>query len=217
MRDDKGLLLSDLSRYRDSCQEARRKHVDQFIEFVQKYDNCCSRSLSVGHCTGSAFITDPDGSRVLLLFHPKLERWIQPGGHADDNFDLFEVARREAEEETGLAAADLSCAGFLKREDPRPCPYDLDIHKIPGRGSEVAHLHYDLRFLFVTDPGLPLFGETPELQLEWVPIARVQDRTSEESVLRMVDKLQLLPRDQNGKLGSLDIQPIHAHSEQLRS
>ena len=42
-----------------------------------------------------------DDHKVLLLFHTKLKRWLQPGGHADDP-NLARVALREAEEETGI-------------------------------------------------------------------------------------------------------------------
>ena len=39
------------------------------------------------------------GSRLtVLLHHKKLNRWLQPGGHADGNGNLFEVALHEASE-----------------------------------------------------------------------------------------------------------------------
>src|SRR5450631_4506903 len=62
-----------------------------------------SREQPVAHFTGSALVTD--GARVVLVFHRKLSRWLQPGGHAEpeDAGDLTRTALREAREETGLA------------------------------------------------------------------------------------------------------------------
>ena len=39
-----------------------------------------------GHFTASAFVVSPDGTKVLLVEHARLGRWLQPGGHieADD-------------------------------------------------------------------------------------------------------------------------------------
>ena len=41
------------------------------------------RAARPGHLTGSAFVVDSSAERALLLFHTKLQRWLQPGGHAD--------------------------------------------------------------------------------------------------------------------------------------
>ena len=200
MNDFRDVLVSDILEFREICDVERRCSADRFLDFVKRHKECCQRSLAVGHCTGSALLTDPHGSQVLLLFHPKLQRWVQPGGHADGDPDLLSVAWREAEEETGLQAESLVPFSSERSGATRPLPFDLDIHEIPERGSEAAHLHYDLRFLFLADPSQALVGETPDLKLEWVAVEKVIERTSEESVLRMVRRLATLPRDDSGKL-----------------
>ena len=100
-----------------------------------------SRAQPAAHFTGSAVVTD--GARVALVHHRKLGRWLQPGGHVElaDGEDLLATALREAEEETGC------------RVTPHPTahrPLDVDVHPIPSKGTEPAHLHLDLRFLVVT-------------------------------------------------------------------
>ena len=40
--------------------------------------------------------------RVLLLLHPKLGRWLPPGGHVEPNELPDDAAVREVEEETGV-------------------------------------------------------------------------------------------------------------------
>ena len=42
---------------------------------------------------GSAAVVDPATGRLLLLFHAKVQRWLQPGGHADGDANLAAVER----------------------------------------------------------------------------------------------------------------------------
>jgi 8-oxo-dGTP pyrophosphatase MutT (NUDIX family) len=101
-----------------------------------------SRTQQPSHFTGSAVVVDAVGDRVCLVLHGKLNRWLQPGGHAEaaDAGDLAATALREAREETGLAVS-------LHESAPRPL--DVDAHAIPQKGVEPAHLHLDVRFLVV--------------------------------------------------------------------
>ena len=110
------------------------------LELVRLHpDDCWQRSLLTGHFTGSAWVLSPDGAQALLIHHRNLDKWVQPGGHADDtDASLAETARREAVEECGLSGLTL-----LSEEI-----FDLDIHVIPAKRDIPEHLHYDVRFLF---------------------------------------------------------------------
>ena len=88
-----------------------------------------------GHFTGSALVVHADLERTLVLFHTKLQIWVQPGGHADGNANLAGVALREATEETGIEGLKV-----------RPVAVDLDIHEVDPP-NEDPHLHYDVRFV----------------------------------------------------------------------
>src|SRR5262249_16643124 len=62
-----------------------------------------ARENPEGHITASAIVARPDGSEFLLLYHPKLGRWLQPGGHTEHSDpSAFDAALREAREETGI-------------------------------------------------------------------------------------------------------------------
>lgn len=185
----RGPLLEQLKRYGEywNCEDSAV--FEEYLRFVSEVEQCCERSHLTGHCTGSAFVVNPQRDRVLLLFHPFLQRWLQPGGHADGNPNLLEVARREAHEETGLAWEQLHPVHL---EQDQLVPFDLDIHEIPARKSEPEHLHYDLRYLLTTDPDLTLTPESEEMKMEWIPVEAVSEYTDEESVLRMVEKLKEL-------------------------
>ena len=147
-----------------------------FEAFVHAHPDCFHRTCRVGHITGSAWVVDRTGERVLLTRHRKLGLWLQPGGHCDGDPDTLAVALREAHEESGLDVRALDESIF-----------DLDVHPIPARGREPAHHHFDVRFLVRAEDDR--FRVSPEsYALAWVPAEGVAALTDRESVLRMARK-----------------------------
>ena len=152
--------------------------VNRITDFVKQYDTCFERGLAIGHITGSAWIVNNAGTHTLLTHHKKLDKWLQPGGHADGESDVLKVAKREAHEESGLTQ--------LQLEDPQI--FDVDVHQIPRRGSETQHLHYDIRFALRTFGSEKFVISDESHDLAWIEIAQLADYSSEESMLRMAQK-----------------------------
>ena len=65
---------------------------------------------------------------------------------------------------------------------------DLDIHPIPARKDETRHDHYDIRYMFTADPGLPLKISHESTDLRWISIRSLKEFTREESMFRMLKK-----------------------------
>ena len=131
-----------------------------------------------GHVTGSGVVLSPDGSALALVHHRKLGRWLQPGGHCDGIADARFVALKEVYEETGLTRVRLVSDAV----------YDIDIHEIPARGAEPAHLHYDVRFLMQAEAGALKVSEE-STALAWAPLAELESYTQAQSVLRLRSRL----------------------------
>jgi 8-oxo-dGTP pyrophosphatase MutT (NUDIX family) len=131
------------------------------LAFVARHPDPFDRRIPEGHLTGSALVLAAPGDRVLLLFHRKLGRWLQPGGHAEPGETTGEaVALREAAEETGILGLALHPAA--------PRPLDVDVHDIPARGAEPAHQHLDLRYLVLAPTLAPLARSMAEARaLRW--------------------------------------------------
>ena len=78
--------------------EEERLDVERMKNFITRHPDCYGKQNSLGHVTGSAFVLDPE-HRILLTFHGKLERWLQLGGHSDnEESSPAETALREARE-----------------------------------------------------------------------------------------------------------------------
>ncbi|MFN8614212.1 MAG: NUDIX hydrolase [Vulcanimicrobiota bacterium] len=162
-------------------------------DFLASSAEVFQRSHPPGHFTGSALVCDPRLGQVALTHHRKLDKWLQFGGHADGDENLARVALREAEEESGLARLR-----YLDFEEAlgcphHPVPFDLDIHQIPARGQDPAHLHYDVRFLVMSELENLQINEESN-QLGWFSLAEARQKTQEESMLRQFLKLELLQR-----------------------
>lgn len=169
-------LLELLKRYKP-LDAADAHQASRIQKFVESDPHCFERTNPIGHITGSAWIVDPSGERVLLTHHKKLNKWLQLGGHADGEKDIFAVALREAREESNL-------------DELKPVTqeiFDLDVHVIPPYGSDPQHEHFDIRFA-VKAGSTNVRASDESRDLAWVPIADLARFTSEESLLRMAHK-----------------------------
>jgi 8-oxo-dGTP pyrophosphatase MutT (NUDIX family) len=172
------LLIELLARH-VARHPADTEIVARVAGFVLAHADCFERSSREGHITASAWILSPDHASVLLTHHRKLDRWLQLGGHCDGERDPRDVALREAREESGLER-------FHFLPDPAdPLPLDLDIHAIPAHGSDPEHLHLDVRFLLVAEPGQALRTSDESIALKWFERASLTSSIDEESLLRL--------------------------------
>ncbi len=102
-----------------------------------------------GHITASAMIINLNDSKVLLIEHRALGRWLQPGGHIEeDDESILNAALREVYEETNIKSQNLK---LLSPTFDNQIPIDIDTHIIPARPEkeEPQHYHHDFRYLFI--------------------------------------------------------------------
>jgi 8-oxo-dGTP pyrophosphatase MutT (NUDIX family) len=169
-------LVNSITHY-TSSHPGKSEFKAQFIELL-KHPNCYQRDYLPGHITGSAWIIDEERKFVLLTHHAKLNKWLQPGGHADGDENIFNVAIREAQEETGLKHIKLLAENI----------FDIDIHSIPQRKDFPAHLHFDIRFIFQASREESLILTEESHDLQWISLRELDTFTDNASILRMKEK-----------------------------
>ena len=175
-------LLTLIDRYAAAAPPQEGGEVECFRAFVADRGDCFERTCAPGHVTGSVWILDAGRDRFLLTHHRKLSRWLQLGGHSDGDPDTLSVALREAREESGMQDFALVVPDGGRR------PLDLDIHEIPARPREPAHLHYDVRFLLVAVEGQSLVCSDESNQLQWFARDALAGVETDDSVRRLAHK-----------------------------
>lgn len=155
----------------DALEDVKRK----FFELTALDPGALDRSTSPGHLTGSALVFNHDATMTILMFHTKLQRWLQPGGHADGEANLARVALKEATEETGIDGLEIV--------DPA---IDLDIHNVAKPG-EPEILHYDVRFLVFAPEGAEPEGNHESQDIRWVDLEALDEFALDEGHHRMIE------------------------------
>lgn len=106
------------------------------------------KTLPHRHFTVTCYLFE--AGRVLLLLHPKLKKWLPPGGHLEENETPIEGVHREVLEETGLMVSLLPDEHLWIDEWNAKSfhrPYFCLLEQIPAHGSHPAHEHMDLIYV----------------------------------------------------------------------
>jgi 8-oxo-dGTP pyrophosphatase MutT (NUDIX family) len=156
------------------------------VHSILSYENPCDRLNTLGHITASGLVVD--NKKVLLIFHPYIKSWLQPGGHVDDGESPVDAAIREVYEETGLVCV-------LGSEDPEPI--DIDVHEIPQNPmkGEDAHLHIDLLYCLRVSRQEK---SAEDIACAWIPF----DQIESNRIKRALAKLNYAPSTSNNSVSS---------------
>jgi 8-oxo-dGTP pyrophosphatase MutT (NUDIX family) len=182
-------ILQMLGDYQ-TCYPDESSTVERFKDLVTTQVGCLDRNCLPGHLTASAFVLSRNSAKTALVFHRKLNLWINPGGHADGDPHLEKVALKEVEEETGLTAL----VAIYRRN--LPIPLDLDIHHIPEHGGMPQHLHFDVRFLFRCNGSELLRCSEESLCVRWFSSNELAILRTDESTYRLEEKAAALVCEQ---------------------
>jgi 8-oxo-dGTP pyrophosphatase MutT (NUDIX family) len=176
--------LTELLAGHVAHDDKERADVASMLAFASALPEPFSRGQWPAHFTGSAVVVDEAGARVCLLLHAKLNRWLQPGGHAEpaDAGSMEKTALREAVEETGLQVVLVSDK-----------PIDVDVHVIPARKSEPEHRHLDVRYLVRAVDSQALAHDPNESHgAQWLSWDEALARADEPALRRLLEKARRL-------------------------
>ncbi|NCB50064.1 MAG: NUDIX domain-containing protein [Alphaproteobacteria bacterium] len=173
------MILGALKDYKTG-DEKEQGFVKQTIKFIEKNETCFERFNLKGHITGSAWLLSPDGKKVLLTHHKKLNCWLQLGGHSDGEANTWNVALREAQEESGIEGIE-----FVSKDI-----FDVDVHTIPEnkKKDEPEHQHYDIRFLLKAETEKFKISEESNA-LKWVTKAELLEMKKQNLLPKNMDRI----------------------------
>lgn len=101
MTKSKKAFLEILKSYRPTSFE--KECLSELVEHVKNNDDCFERNHIEGakHISASVLLINQN-NEILLLWHKKIQQWVQPGGHCDGNSNIIQVALDELKEETSI-------------------------------------------------------------------------------------------------------------------
>ncbi|MFH1253873.1 MAG: NUDIX hydrolase [bacterium] len=126
--------------------------------------------------TATGYVINPEKTKILVIFHNKLQKWLPAGGHMEPNELPHEAALREVFEETGVTARiisddhDMGLNGESDCQIPRP--YSVLYQIIPQSIKDVEHIHVD--FIYAME------AEESALKIQVEEVSRVEWLTKDE-------------------------------------
>lgn len=167
---------------KDAREESEKREILTLME--REGDRLLLRECSYAHMTASSVIVNRNRTKMLMAFHKIYQSWAWTGGHADGDGDFEAVARREAQEETGIQNLKKLGAGATSLEV-------LPVWAHQKHGQMVAsHLHLNISYLFEADDTLPLrIAEDENSAVGWIPIAQLEEYVREKDMMPIYQKL----------------------------
>lgn len=162
-------FIEEINKYKPkNSQEIQDKKV--ILDCIQLFPyNILLRDNEIAHLTSSGFILNKSLSKTLMVHHNIRDTWAWTGGHADGESDLFEVAAREAVEETGVSVTPISIS--IASVDVLTVSGHLKNNKYVN-----GHLHLSIAYLFIANEEDRLVVKPDENSgVEWFPIDSINE------------------------------------------
>lgn len=175
---DKELILQYINLFERKTNNLTKTEVESSIS------NILTRENTLCHFTASNWIVNKERTKILMAYHNIYNSWAWTGGHADGEEDLLFVAKKEAEEETGLKELKLLSDGIYAIEI-------LTVNSHKKRGQFISsHLHLDCCFLWEADEhDLVRMKADENSGVEWIAIDKVLEVVTEEHMKPIYEKL----------------------------
>ena len=166
-------IYEQIKAYRPWNEQERQ---DQALirAFRDKNPDAFYRSNLLAHMTASAWVVNPQRSKVLMVYHRLYDSWSWAGGHADGEEDLLAVALREVREETGVQRLRPVTEEIYSLE-----VLTVDGHEKHGRYVP-SHLHLNVTYLLEAEEDQPLrVCEAENSGVAWFSLADALSASTE--------------------------------------
>ena len=164
--------------------EQEENDKETMLKIIDTFEDVLTRENKICHFTASNWIVNKERTKVLMIYHNIYKSWAWTGGHCDGDSNIFHVALKEAEEETGLKNLKLISDGIFGIEI-------LTVDSHIKRGKYVpSHLHLDCCFLLEADEKEKIrIKEDENSNIKWIDIDDAIKVTNEEKMKPIYNKL----------------------------
>lgn len=146
----------------------------------QHWEFAFVKNNTLWHITASLLVINTERTRVLLMFHKKLQMWVQFGGHCDGETDTLWVAIREFHEESGITLEPVVYPGI----------FCVDVHTIPPYRDTAKHRHYDIMYLAHIPWDTPFLRQESEVDdIRWFDIDTLEQTLGEKWMINRIAKI----------------------------
>ncbi len=176
-------LKKQISHYMPyNIQEAKEQAV--ILKYMSTFENLLTRENEFAHFTASAWIVNPERTKVLMAYHNIYQSWSWIGGHADGNANLLAVALKETTEETGLMNIS-PLANTI---------YSLEILGVPSHMKKsipiATHLHLNITYLIeANETELTRVKEDENSAIKWMELEEAVEACTEPEMKIIYEKL----------------------------
>lgn len=147
--------------------------------------------------TATGYTVNADSTRMLMVFHRGLQRWLPPGGHVDPDEFPGDTVIREVFEETGVRARhqgveplDLRLNG--RTESQLPAPFSMAVQLIPESSKDVEHIHMDMMYQLIADDGADTTAMESEVEhVRWCARAEILEELATVDSVRAFARKRL--------------------------
>lgn len=174
-------IVRELLQNHKPADDSEKHSLERIIKLLDTADSPFFRDHFLpGHLTASGIVLNPARTKTLLIFHNKLQRWLQPGGHFEPGeFDPSAAAAREVLEETGVPT---------RWPGERPVLLDVDVHHIPPHKRNPPHYHFDLRMLLIADDNQKMLKPQEVRDVRWAMPAEFERFDLDPGTVRALKK-----------------------------
>ena len=175
-------IYEQIKNYRP-WNEQERQDQAVILAFLDKNPDAFYRTNLLAHMTASAWVVNPQRSKVLMVYHRLYDSWSWAGGHADGEEDLLAVALREVREETGVQRLRPVTEEIYSLE-----VLTVDGHEKHGRYVP-SHLHLNVTYLLEAEEDQPLrVCEAENSGVAWVSLADALSASTEPWFIERIYK-----------------------------
>lgn len=167
-------LINDIERL-IPWNEQEKNDKAEFLRRLKSGEALLSRDNCSAHITASAWVVNPERTKVLMVYHNLYDSWSWLGGHADGEKDLLKVAKKEVQEESGLEKLSVVSEDI----------FSLEILPVSGhekKGKYISsHLHLNITYLFEADPSQMIRIKSDENSgVAWFALDEAIEKSNEQ-------------------------------------